>query len=264
MTSDVSSNSARPAHAADIEAVWEGISAHRVDLARTTPELGVADGESVQLAVLSRLLENGERRAGWKVGMTSGAGRDSMGVGVRPFGYLLESRILVSGDRLDSVGIREVGLETELCFRLGASLEGADVNADRAREAVEAVAPAFEVNEERLDASASRGMKVADNLRQWGIVVGDFAPVPAPQILDALVSTISRDNEQLQCVAAEGHIDDHFESLAALARELAKFGHRLEDGDVVITGAFTRISELTLGRYVGTFSGLGDVALDLG
>jgi 2-keto-4-pentenoate hydratase len=251
------------ANAADLEAVWDGIAAHCVDLSRTSPELSVVDGETVQLAVLARHLENGERRGGWKVGMTSGTGRDSMGPGVRPFGYLLASQVMASGSRADSSSISSVGLETELCFRLGTPLEGAEATAADAREAVDGVAPAFEINEERLDAHASGGVKVADNLRQWGLVVADFGPVPAQDVLDAVVSSISRDGEQLQRVAGEGHIDDHFASLAALARELARHGQRLESGDVVITGAYTRIGDLAPGHYVGTFSGIGDVTLDL-
>ncbi|MGC4109318.1 MAG: fumarylacetoacetate hydrolase family protein [Nocardioides sp.] len=247
----------------DVEAIWEGISSHRVDLSRTTPDLTVPDGEAVQLAVLGRHLEQGSRRGGWKVGMTSGAGRDSLGAGVRPFGYLLASQILPSGARVDSTAVREVGLETELCFRLGAVLGGERTTAADARAAVDGVAAAFEVNEERLDPSASGGVKVADNLRQWAIVTADFGPVPDQAVLDGLVSSISRDGEPLQTIAGEGHIDDHFESLAALARELASFGQRLEAGDVVITGAYTRIGDLAPGHYVGTFEGVGEVALDL-
>jgi 2-keto-4-pentenoate hydratase len=247
----------------DVQAIWEGVSTHAVDVAQMTPDLSVAAGEAVQLAVLQRLVGQGASRAGWKVGMTSGAGRDSLGAGVRPFGYLLGGRVLPSGDRLDASQIRSVGLETELCFRIGTTLRGPLVTASEARAAVDGVAPAFEVNEERLDASAVAGVKVADNLRQWAIVVGEFGPVPGQDVLDGLVSTISRDGQEIQSRAAEGHIDDHFESLAALARELAAFDRALEPGDVVITGAFTRIGDLTPGRYVGTFSGVGEVSLDL-
>jgi 2-keto-4-pentenoate hydratase len=250
-------------YSGDLEAVWDGITSHIVDVSRTTPDLSVSAGEAVQLAVLERLVAQGARRGGWKVGMTSGVGRDSVGVGVRPFGYLLESRILSSGERLDASDIRSVGLETELCFRLGATLGGSRASADDARRAVDGVAPAFEVNEERLDAAAANGVKVADNLRQWAIVAGEFSPVPDADLLGALVSTISLDGHELQRRAAEGHIDDHFESLAALARELAAFDLTLDPGDVVITGAFTRIGKLAPGHYVGAFSGLGEVALEL-
>lgn len=262
MTTDIA-GATDPDGSADLEAVWEGITAHVVDLSRTTPGLSVVGGEAVQLAVLERLVERGERRRGWKVGMTSGAGRDSLGVGLRPFGYVLESRVLSSGGRLDASDIRAVGLETELCFRLGAALGGPAVTADDARSAIDGVAPAFEVNEERLDPSAADGVKVADNLRQWGIVVAEFGPVPDGDVLDGLVSTISLDGRELQRKSAEGHIDDHFVSVAALARELAAFDRALESGDVVITGAYTRIGNLAPGCYAGTFSGVGEVVLDL-
>ena len=39
----------------------------------------------------------GRKNAGWKVGLTSGQARDSMGAGFRPFGYILSERVFSSG-----------------------------------------------------------------------------------------------------------------------------------------------------------------------
>ena len=38
--------------------------------------------------------------AGWKVGLTSGAARDSMGEGFRPFGHIHRDRVFNSGARI--------------------------------------------------------------------------------------------------------------------------------------------------------------------
>ena len=48
---------------------------------------------------LRRQLANlGDRLvAGWKIGLTSGIARDSMGQGFRPFGYILADRVFASG-----------------------------------------------------------------------------------------------------------------------------------------------------------------------
>jgi 2-keto-4-pentenoate hydratase len=69
------------------------------------PELIAAENDlakalDVQLAVLDRLLTSGERLGGWKVGHTSGSRRGMLGRDFRPFGYILDGRIIRSGDTL--------------------------------------------------------------------------------------------------------------------------------------------------------------------
>lgn len=213
----------------------------------------VADGE--RDAGLVRQLENlGDRDVGgWKVGLTSGAGRDSMGPGFRPFGYILKERIFPSGKKLALADFAVVGVENELCFRLAAALPG-DASRDDAIAAVDCAAPAFEINEPRLPAGASAAARLADNLSQYAIVVGPEAQPPWAEFdFDGIVVALRRNGEPLQTVAAAGHIDDHFASIAALARQLARFGRRLAAGDRVITGSYTRHRVAAAGVYCGEF-----------
>ena len=178
---------------------------------------------------------------GWKVGLTSGKSRDSFGKGIRPFGFVLDNRIIPSDDELNIAAIQRCGIENELCFVMDRELRGKSVTAAMARAAVGGVAPAFEVNETRLSGESDGPCRVADNLSQWGIVVGpETRPLPQDFDWDSLVIALSRDGVEVERVAARGHIDDHFESLAALARELSKFDRGLNAGQRVITGSFTR------------------------
>jgi len=196
--------------------------------------------------------------AGWKIGLTSGAARDSMGAGFRPFGYILADRVFASGAVIplapfrDGAGFR-VGVENELCFRMGAALSG-DATPDEAREAVASVAPGFEINEQRLPRDVSVVDRLGDDLNQWGIVAGedvvldfstfDFAALRVALALDGVV---------VETVAARGHIDDHFASIAALARQLGRFGRTLEAGSRVITGSYTRQRVADACRWQGDF-----------
>ena len=58
------------------------------------------EGQALQFQLLDRWLNEGEELGGWKIGMTSGESRDALGVGVRPSGFVLKSRIFRSGTRL--------------------------------------------------------------------------------------------------------------------------------------------------------------------
>ena len=206
-------------------------------------------------AGLRRQLESlgGREVGGWKVGLTSGSSRDAMGVGFRPFGHVLAERVLESEAEIPLHQFDAVGVENELCFHIGATLGGKITRAEAAA-AVEAVSPAFEINEPRLTGQASVVERLADNLSQWGIVVGQ------PVLLDwstfdfsALEVCLRQNGEHVETVAAAGHIDDHFESIAALVRQLSRFDRVLAAGAKVITGAYTRQRVAEAGRWEGDF-----------
>ena len=214
----------------------------------------MADASALDAGLERQLAQLGEREVGgWKVGLTSGAARDGMGPGFRPFGYILKERVFASGHVFERAGFRRVGVENELCFRLREPLRG-DVGRGEAMAAVASIHPAFEINEPRLPAGASAADRLADNLNQYAIVVGAEAQLAwASFDFNALRVVLSRDGQPLQTVAAAGHIDDHFASIAALARQLGRFGRGLAAGDHVITGAYARAAVEAPGLYRGDF-----------
>lgn len=220
-----------------IDLLWAGARTGRFDASPLAGRWSVVDGERAQLEVLSRWVELGCSRAGWKVGLTSGAVRDSFGPGVRPFGFLLRERVFDSGAvvRLDRMS--RPGIETELCFRVGRRLAG-DADPDDVERAVEWVAPSFELNERRIDGLQDPGIRVADNLTQWGVVLGRPLPsVPPRSVLTSVVVGLHHEGRLVESVAADGYLDDPYLSIARLARELAAFGLAVEEGDLVITSS---------------------------
>ncbi len=123
------------------------------------------------------------------------------------------------------------------------------------------LAPAFEVNETRIVGQSDAACRVADNLSHWGIVVGEFQRVPHDFDFEAISVVLLRDGMEVERVDARGHIDDHFVSIAALARELAKFGRGLKAGQRVITGSFTRQSVKGPSEWEADFGALGTVSI---
>ena len=124
---------------------------HETELA-SYDEISLQQGQQYQLALLQRWLDQGEQLGGWKIGMTSGANRNSMGAGVRPFGFILASRIKTAADTLSVSALHRGQVENELCFRIGSEI-GAGATAASAFAAVEAAIPAFEINQKRLRSS---------------------------------------------------------------------------------------------------------------
>lgn len=228
------------------------------------PDDAVADmteGLRLQLAVLDRWRRAGERVGGWKIGFSAGPGRAAVQEGFRPFGYILASRIFGSGVRLPGGDIGRAVLEPEICLTMGSALSGTDVTAEEARAAVTAVAPAFEINALRLPGSPLP-LIVADDLAQWGIVVGDEVPAAGVDLMATAVE-VFHDGAKLAEQSASDHLDDPYLSLALVCRTLADFGLGLESGQRVITGAFSVHDNAGAGVWRAVFSGLGEVELGL-
>ncbi len=218
-------------------------------------------GQRRQVETLDALEASGIAIAGWKLGQTSGESRDAFGVGYRAFGYVRADRLYRNDEPVSWAQVTPGQIETELCMILTRDLTG-DVTPQQARDAVR-LAAGFELNQKRLGKEASPEERIADNLSNYGIVVGEPVDVPDNWQQEAMVVQICDEQGVVSEVAAKGHIDDHFETLATLANRLQQFGHALRQGDYVITGAYGRVPEPAPGRWVGKFSGIGEVAVQI-
>lgn len=222
-------------------------------------------GQQQQVKQMQALQSQGVAMGGWKLGQTSGESRDAFGEGFRAFGYVRADRILTSGSDLQWQDMAPGGIETELCCVLQQDLvpeAGVPVTAAQARAAVW-VAAGFELNQSRLSKEASHPDRIADDLSNWGIVLGEAMPVPADWDPSLLEVSIHRAGVEANRVAAAGHIDDHFDSLALLANRLAQFGCVLRKGEKVITGAYGKVKEPEAGLWTGDFGELGEVTINI-
>lgn len=200
-----------------------------------------------------------QERGGWKIGLTSGAMRDSMGMGFRPFGQIRKDRIFSSGDSIRLSETGTVGVENEVCF-----IFAFDLNLKPTRDEIVAgvagIAPSFELNERRLQPMSTNRDKLADNLSQWGIVVGELVEDWSGVDLNDLTVSMYCDDVCVGTVSAQHHIDDHVESLLALTETLGHFDLNIRKGDRVITGSYTRASVAGPSVWRGDFgAAMGEV-----
>lgn len=145
--------------------------------------------------------------------------------------------------------------------QLDGELVGESPGPDDVRAALGGVSPAFEIVQQRLPATAPKGVQLADDLKNWGIVVGPTSAVPPETRPGSLVFT--RDDETLFSGRADD-IDDHYLSLSRLCTLLARFGLGLRPGQRVITGSLTAPSPVVgASRFAATFEELGDVELEV-
>src|SRR5215218_303355 len=145
--------SAAPLSDADLDAAAERLSAdiaagdHFPAWLSDTLDLDAA--LAVQVRLLRRRLDEGERLAGWKVGLTSERARRAVGADARPFGFLLASHVFASDSDVPVARIRRPSIEPEFLFTTGARLSGADLSPDEVSAGITGVAAGFEINERR-------------------------------------------------------------------------------------------------------------------
>lgn len=216
-----------------------------------------------QLERLARLEAGGERVGGWKLGLTSGESRDAFGPGIRPFGFILASRILEDGATLSWAEVGNGGIENEVCFVVGSDVRRPVTAATVARH-IAGVAPAFEINQRRIEKTSPPAERIEDDLANWGMVVGRPVPLPAGWDWRGMTVNLLHGDQPVESVAAADHIDDHFETLARLANALLEFGRALKAGDRLISGAFGKQNQPEAGTWHGDFGAeLGTVSLHI-
>lgn len=212
-----------------------------------------------QLELLARCEREGERQAGWKVGLTARAMQAQQGVYEPVFGFLLASGHRPSGTVFEFASLIRPGFENELCLTVGAPLAGPGVTLEQARAAVSHVAPALEIIEKRGDFGADLASSLADNAQQKAFVTGTALPLGALELAEVTLELAVNGAVQERARGAEV-LGTPLASIAWLANKLAEFGRRLEPGMRVMSGSFTRQYDLHRGDVVeARFEPLGPV-----
>jgi 2-keto-4-pentenoate hydratase len=222
--------------------------------------LALDDAFRVQLALIRRRSSQpGQRRVGWKVGLTAKAIQEQFGVHEPVFGCLLEEGRKPSGQVFRATALIKPGFENELCIELGRDLPaGADFGAVAA--AVASIAPALEIIETRGDFTRQLAVALADNAQQKAFVVGPSVRAGDVADLTAVTARVRINGAEVATGTGAAVLGHPYNSVAWLAGKLAAFGEGLRAGDVIMSGSFTRQFPLAAGDRVETvFEGLGTV-----
>ncbi len=231
------------------DVLWTSIQQGDHNPAALRATLSVEQAYRVQLALLDRYLEAGEALVGWKVGLTAKAIQAQVNYHEPVFGFLLARGHRHSGARFDFAGLIAPGFENELCLTLGRSLQGPDVTFEQARAAVSHVAPALEIIEKRCAPPLDIPLVIADNNQQKAFVTGVEIPLSNIDLGAATVEVTINDAHQETANGAAVH-GTPIASVQWLANKLADYDRKLEAGQRIMSGSFTRQYDLSPGDVV--------------
>lgn len=184
-------------------------------------------------------------------------------------GALLDARgILTAPARWPTPSGGQVGIETEIAFRMGRDLpdRGRPWAREEVMDAVEACVPTVELVVSRYadPGAVNLDSAMADNVAHGGLVVG--APVPGWREMDLNDLHVRQSADGV--VQVEGRrscpAGDPLASLTRFANHLHHYGLKLEAGQVVTTGSWTGMLFVRAGTKVaGGFEGVGEVVVQV-
>ena len=225
------------------------------------PALGMVDGYTIQRELVRLLLADGDRVVGHKVGVTSKAMQELIGIDSPDYGPVLASTVYPDGGTIPLDRFIAPKMEAEIVFVLGRRLQGPGVTVDEARHAIAGAVAAMEIVDSRI---ADWRIKLADtvaDLASNGAAVLSDRVVPLDGIDPRLIRmTLRRNGTVIDQGAGSAALGDPVAVVAWLANVLGPDGVALEPGHVIMTGALHAAVPLEPGdEFRADFDHLGAV-----
>lgn len=224
--------------------------------------LDLEQAYQVQHRLIALRAGRGERRIGMKMGLTSRAKMQQVGVTEMNFGQLTDAMLIDEGGACERARFIHPRAEPEIAFLLRKPIAGT-ISSLTAWDAVEAVAGAIEVIDSRYrDFRFSLTDVVADNSSSSALAIGPWCRRDVDVANLGIVLDVQSETRQIGSSAAIlGH---PIRALVAAARLAQRYGATLEAGDIVMAGAATAAEHVESGQHVrARFEALGDVSFRL-
>ncbi|XVV15136.1 2-keto-4-pentenoate hydratase [Actinoplanes sp. CA-131856] len=212
---------------------------------RVSPE----DAYAIQAINTQRRTAAGEVIVGRKVGLTSLAMQEQLGVDEPDFGVVFERMLIPNGGTLFLDELIAPRVEAEIGFRLARDLGGPDVTDQQARAAVSGVFLALEVIDSRIaDWKITLADTIADNASSARMIAGPSRD--HPDDLPAVTVSLDVDGKRVAGGVGDAVLGDPIRALTWLARRLDGFGETLRADDLILAGAVHASVALTGGTRV--------------
>lgn len=212
-------------------------------------DLSVTDAYDVQSAFVDRRIEDGASLVGHKIGLTSEAIRDQLGIDEPDYGRLLDE-MFVEDRTVPTDALVEPRVEAEVGFVLAETLTPPVTYLD-ALAATRGVVPVAEVIDSRVrDWDIGLVDTIADNASAGLYVAGERLADPSGTDLSMEAVKLFRNGELAETGLGAAVLDHPARAVAWLANTLGEMGQQLEAGDVVLSGGMTPAVDIEPGDVV--------------
>lgn len=247
--------------AAELYDAW--LSGVSVEPLRDRVDITVADAYRIALGVVERRVVAGEAIVGKKIGVTSKAMQDLLGVDQPDFGQLTSGMDRSASGTIDASELIQPRAEAELAFVLAEDLVGPGVTAIDVLNATAYVAPCVEIVDSRIhDWNIGIVDTVADNASCGQYVIGEVHADPRDVDLNLAGMVVRIDGEVATTGAGTAVQHGPANAVAWLANTLGAFGLPFRAGEVILSGSQSVLIPAAAGTEMEcTVGGLGSVTV---
>ena len=203
------------------------------------PDLDVETAYAVQDRIIERRRrDQSAHPVGHKIGLTSFAIQNWLGVDEPDFGVLLDEMVVADGHVVPTGQLLQPRIEAEVAFVLGDELSGPGVTTADVVRATDHVLPALEIIDSRIaDWDITYEDTIADNASSGLFVLGN-SPKRLPDVeLRTCGMRLTRNGQIASTGAGAACLGHPINAVAWLANKRATYDRHLDAGDIVLSGA---------------------------
>jgi 2-keto-4-pentenoate hydratase len=250
----------KAAAAALLDAYSSGVPIEPITL--SWPSLDIDDAYSIQQLQVQRWGEDGRSIKGFKIGLTSAAMQEQLGVYQPDYGVLRDDMFHDEGVPISLAPFLQPRVEPEIAFVLRHDLRGPGASFATAVSAVEFAVPALEIIDSRIrDWRITIVDTIADNASSGGVVIGGRPVAPSDVDLRLVGCLLSRNGALVATGSGGAVLGNPLNSLVWLANTLGRRGVTLPACSIVIPGSITASQPVRAGdTWTAEFAGMGSVS----
>jgi len=199
----------------------------------------------------ARLAEPGRRIVGKKVGLTSKAVQQQLGVDQPDFGVLFDDMEVLDGEDAPMARLMQPKVEAEVAFVVGRDLEGAVPSWGEFLNAIAWALPAIEIVDSAIaDWKISLADTVADNASCGLYVLGQQPVAPGALDLAGLGMQMRVNGRPVSVGSGAACLGHPLRAAYWLARSMTLRGQALRAGEVILSGALGPMAPVKAGDLV--------------
>jgi 2-oxo-3-hexenedioate decarboxylase len=221
----------------------------------------IDDAYAIQKAAINHRVEEGEEIIGVKMGFTSFAKMEQMGVKDMIWGILTDEMFVENLGNMSNSKFIHARAEPEIAFLVKKDIDR-EITLDEIPEYIEAYAPAVEIIDSRFENfKFSLEDVIADNCSSSAFAVGEWLPLPAS--LNDLDMRLIFDGNTVQSGKSNAILDNPYLSICHASRLCSHYGQPLLMGQIILAGAATSAEFIKGIKNIKVdISGVGEVVIN--
>ncbi len=226
--------------------------------------IGVTDIEkayAIQEINNQRVLDNGARVTGRKIGLTSKAVQKQLGVDQPDFGLLFNTMEILNNDSISVKELMQPKAEAEVAFVLAQDLPKRELSSTELLSAIAYALPAIEIVGSRIENwNIKITDTIADNASASHYVLG-HQPIQLGAVdLVNCQMEMKKNGELVSQGSGAACLGSPINATLWLVNKMAQLGTPLKKGEVILSGALGPMAAIAAGdSFEASFSGLGKV-----